>query len=388
MNETPPVIAPGSTIGSLGGGQLCRMMTHAAQRMGYRVIAFDPDPDACGGRAADRHVAADWSDDAALAEFAAACDVVTLDFENVPAAAAERVSETTPVRPGPHVLRVAQHREREKTAVRKADVETVRFETVDSQVALTTVSADFPAGYVLKTLTEGYDGRGQVMVRPGEDGAAAYRSLTGGRDRGVTLLVEELVALDCEVSVLAARSPSGQTVVYDPICNTHENHILSVSVSPWTRGDPAVAEEARSVARTLMDRLDVIGVLCVEFFVTTDGRLLVNELAPRPHNSGHLTIEAHVCSQFEQQVRAVCGLPLGSTRQRTPAAMANLLGDVWTGGEPDWRAALGDPDASLHLYGKTGVRPSRKLGHVTVLGDDAADRATRLRTAARPAEAS
>lgn len=370
-------ILPGSTIGCLGGGQLGKMMTHAAQRMGYRVAIFDPDTDACGGRAADLHFASDFDNEPALDEFADLCDVVTLEFENVPVAAAERINAVTPVRPGPHVLKVAQHREREKTAVNDAGIDTVRFETVDSQVGLMTVMADFPQGCVIKTLTEGYDGRGQVMVRPGDDAAAAYRTLAGGQDRGIRLMVEELVDLSCEISVLAARSSTGEVEVYDPIRNVHENHILSVSTSPWGGNDSAKAS-AKSIARDLMAALDVVGVLCVEFFLTTDGRLLVNELAPRPHNSGHLTIEAHATSQFEQQVRAVCGLPLGSTEQTAPAAMVNLLGDIWDGGVPDWTLALRE-DVSLHLYGKDEVKPGRKMGHMTSLGEDAGERLLRRR---------
>ena len=374
MNSAP--LPPGSTIGSLGGGQLCRMMTHAAQRLGYRVVAFDPDPDACGGRAADRHICAAYDDAAALDAFAAACDVATLDFENVPAAAAERVAAKIPVRPGPHVLAVAQHREREKTAVLGAGVPTVRFEIVDSQVALATAMADFPGGCVLKTLTEGYDGRGQRMIGPSDDAAAAYRELAGGRDRGVSLIAEERVDLACEVSVLAVRSPAGETAVYDPIGNEHENHILSLSTSPWTGPQ---AGEAKRTALALMNALDGVGVLCVEFFVTGEGRLLVNEIAPRPHNSGHLTIEAHACSQFEQQVRAVCGLPLGSTTQRRPAAMANLLGHLWDGGDPDWSGPMSEPDATLHVYGKGEAKTGRKMGHLTVLGGGAEATARRLR---------
>ena len=377
-------VPPGGTIGCLGGGQLGKMMTHAAQRLGYRVVIFDPDEDACGGRAADRHVARPFDDVAATDDFAAACDVVTLEFENVPVEAARRIAETTPVRPGPHVLEIAQHRLREKTAVNDAGVPTVRFEIVDSQVGLCTAMSDFPRGCVLKTLTEGYDGRGQRMIRPADDAAEAYRTLAGGRDRGVELIVEELVDLTCEVSVLAARSPNGETVVYDPVRNDHRNHILDLSVSPWDWkadgfADSSVCEDARAAARTLVEAFDAVGLMCVEFFLTGDGRLLVNEVAPRPHNSGHLTIEAHACSQFEQQVRAVCGLPLGSPSQTRPAAMANILGDAWPdGGVPDWSPVLKAESAALHLYGKADAKPGRKMGHLTCVGDHAADAAGRL----------
>ena len=373
-------ILPGSTIGCLGGGQLGKMMTHAAQRMGYRVAVFDPDPDACGGRAADTHFASGFDNEDALDEFSQLCDVVTLEFENVPVAAAERIAKTTPVRPGPHVLEIAQHREREKRAVNDAGVPTARFEVVDSPVALMSVAPEFPVGCVIKTLTEGYDGRGQRMVRPGEDPVAAWNDLFGENNRG-RAIVEELVDLACEVSVLAARSPAGEVALYEPVRNDHADHILSVSTSPWDgpHADAELAAEAKEVGRTLLEAWDVVGLMCVEFFVTTDGRLLVNEVAPRPHNSGHLTIEAHDTSQFEQQVRAVCGLPLGSPRQHTPAAMANLLGDVWGDGAPDWPAALSEPDARLHVYGKEGVQPARKMGHLTVLGEDAASRALAIR---------
>lgn len=377
MSSATHPILPGSTIGVLGGGQLGRMMTHVAQRLGYRVAVFDPDDDAPAGRAADWHYQSKFDNTEAVADFAQLCDVVTLEFENVPTAAVEQIAEVTPVRPGAHVLAVAQNRVTEKTRIRELGLKTADFAVVEHAADFTDAVSRFPAGAVAKTVRMGYDGHGQAMVGPSDDLNAAWKRLTGFQDGQV--IVEERIDLAGEVSVIAVRSSDGQTAVYPPVWNEHANHILSLSVCPWPGGTAAQIEAAQSAAKAIVEGLDVVGVLCVEFFVAASGELLVNEIAPRPHNSGHLTIEAFECSQFEQQVRAVCGLPLGSTQLRTPAAMVNLLGDVWESGEPEWAAILSDPSVFLHLYGKSEARPARKMGHVTALGDDAAARASQAR---------
>lgn len=370
-------VPPGSTIGVLGGGQLGRMMTHVAQRLGYRVAVFDPDDDAPAGRAADWHYRSKFDNAEAIADFAALCDVVTLEFENVPTAAVEQIEQTTPVRPGSAVLAVAQNRVVEKTRVRDLGLATADFAVVDDVTAFAEAVSQFANGSVAKTVRMGYDGHGQAMVAPNDDLTAAWKKLTGFQQGQV--IVEERIDLAGEISVLAVRGVDGQTAVYPPVWNEHSNHILSLSVSPWPDATSTQIEAAQSAARTIVEGLDVVGVMCVEFFVTTAGDLLVNEVAPRPHNSGHLTIEAFECSQFEQQVRAVCGLPLGSTAMRSSAAMVNLLGDVWQHGEPSWVAVLDDPSVGLHLYGKAEARPARKMGHITVLGENAAARAAATR---------
>lgn len=375
--EADQMIAPGSVIGVLGGGQLGRMMTHVAQRMGYRVAVFDPDDDAPAGRAADWHYQSAYSNEDAVDDFAQLCDVVTLEFENVPVACVERIAAQTPVRPGAGVLAIAQDRVAEKTRMRELGLPTADFKVVETEAEFADAVAAFPNGSVAKTVRMGYDGHGQAMVGPSDDLATAWKKLTGFQQG--TVIVEERIDLAGEVSVLAARSCTGQTAVYPPSWNEHSHHILSLSVSPWPGGTAEQVERAQAAARQVVDGLAVIGVMCVEFFVDKSGRLLVNEVAPRPHNSGHLTIEAFDCSQFEQQVRAVCGLPLGSTAMKAPSAMVNLLGDVWSNGQPKWERVLSDPTAYLHLYGKAEARPARKMGHITVLGEDAGRRALEAR---------
>lgn len=381
MSDSQSAILPGSTIGVLGGGQLGRMMTHVAQRFGYRVAVFDPDEDAPAGRAADWHFQSSFDNAEAVADFTELCDVVTLEFENVPTDAVAVIEKQTPVRPGSQVLAVAQNRVTEKTRIRELGLQTADFHVVTKRSQFNKAVAAFSGGAVAKTVRMGYDGHGQVMVQAGDDLDAAWEKLTGFQDGEV--IVEERIDLAGEISVLAVRNPSGETAIYPPVWNEHANHILSVSVSPWAAGSAEQLASAEHAAKTIVDGLDVVGVMCIEFFVTTDGQLLVNEVAPRPHNSGHLTIEAFECSQFEQQVRAVCDLPLGSTAMRSPSAMVNLLGDVWANGTPHWQTVFAEPSSHLHIYGKAEARPARKMGHITVLGDDAAVRADRLRQTLR-----
>lgn len=357
---------PGSTLGVLGGGQLGRMFAIAARRMGYRVHVLAPEDDTPTGQVADVEVRAPYEDLDAVAEFARRVAVVTFEFENVPLAATEAAARHAPVRPGGSVLHTTQNRLREKAFLARTGIPTTAFAAVRSAGAIAEALARTGTPAVLKTAAWGYDGKGQAVVRSEPEAAAAWASLGGAE-----AIVEGFVDFETELSVVAARGVDGSVALYGPLRNDHRDHILDVSV--WPAGIPARVEtEALEIARAVVEALDVVGVLCVEFFLAQDGRLLVNELAPRPHNSGHLTIDAHVTCQFEQQVRAVCALPLGDPRARCAAAMANLLGDLWRGGEPDWERACGRTDVKLHLYGKSEPRPGRKMGHLTALADSPA----------------
>ena len=359
-------VLPGSTIGVLGSGQLGRMFAISARRLGYRVHTYSPDRDSPTGQIADEEIDTPYEDLDRVREFASAVDVVTFEFENVPAATADAASQCALVRPAGDVLHTTQHRLREKTFLRKHGFPVTRFERIASDDDPKRVVPEFgPA--ILKTAGFGYDGKGQYRVKSLEEAEAAWAAM--GRQEAV---LEAVVDFAAELSVVGVRGADGDCVFFAPSINAHVNGILDVSSAP-APFDPAVARRAEEITRGLLNELSVVGVLCVEFFLTRGGELLVNELAPRPHNSGHLTIDACITSQFEQQVRAVCGLPLGSTEMLRPAAMANLLGDVWGNGEPDWLAALALPELKLHLYGKTDPRPGRKMGHLTVTADTAAE---------------
>jgi 5-(carboxyamino)imidazole ribonucleotide synthase len=360
-------LLPGATIGVLGSGQLGRMFALAARRMGYRVRTFSPERDTPTGQVADSETAAPYEDLDAAREFARSVDAVTFEFENVPAATVEAVAEIAPTRPSGYVLHTTQHRVREKTFLGGRGFPVTRFRHVraGSELAAALAATGLPA--VLKTADFGYDGKGQRLIKSAGEAAAAFESL-GGREA----ILEAFVPFEREVSVVAARSASGEIANFGVCENSHARHVLDYTVAP-ARVPARVAREAAEMAEQLLAELEVVGVLCVEMFLTAGGKLFVNELAPRPHNSGHLTIDACRTSQFEQQVRAVCGLPLGSTEQLRPAAMANLLGDLWRAGEPDWRAALSDAAVKLHLYGKSHARPGRKMGHLTALAPTTED---------------
>jgi 5-(carboxyamino)imidazole ribonucleotide synthase len=370
------VILPGAVVGVLGSGQLGRMFAIAARRMGYRVHTFSPDSDTPTGQVADREVQAPYDDLDAVREFARQVSVVTFEFENVPAATAEAAAEFAPVRPGGNVLHVAQHRLREKTFLKAAGFPVTPFRAVRSEAELAAALVELGTPCVLKTAGWGYDGKGQIRIEAPADAAGAWESL-----RSAEAVLEAFIPFEREVSVVAARGRDGDFVSYPAIENTHVRHILDVSICPAPLSEP-LARDAADIARGVLESLEVVGVLCVEFFVTTDGRLLINELAPRPHNSGHFSFDACVTSQFEQQLRAVCGLPLGSADLLRPAAMVNLLGDLWHKGEPTWAAALAIPEVKLHLYGKREPRPGRKMGHLTALAATPA-RARELALAAR-----
>ena len=367
MNRSPssqlhePTLLPGATIGVLGSGQLGRMFAMAARRMGYLVHTFSPETDTPTGQVADVEVTASYEDLAAVGEFARRVQVVTFEFENVPAATVEAISGIVPVRPNGAALYTTQHRLREKTFLQTAGIPVAPFRRIRTRAELDAALAELGCPAVLKTAGFGYDGKGQRLIKSAAESEAAHVSL-GGQEA----ILEAFVDFERELSVVCARGADGEKAHFGVVENSHERHILDCTIAP-ARVSPDVARRATEIAESLLEQLDVVGVLCVEFFHTRDGRLFVNELAPRPHNSGHFTIDACATSQFEQQVRAVCGLPLGATEQLRPAAMANLLGDLWQDGTPDWRAACAVPNVKLHLYGKHEARPGRKMGHLTAL---------------------
>ena len=372
----PGSILPGSTIGVLGGGQLGRMFAMAARRMGYRVHTLAPEDDTPTGQISDVEINAPYDDLDAVRRFAEGVDVVTFEFENVSVAAATMAEEHAIVRPNGDALHVAQHRIREKTFLADRGLPVTPFASVRSDEEMRGALDRIGAPAVLKTAAFGYDGKGQVTIQ-----SLAVADQAWSRVGRVEAILEAFIDLDREISVVGVRGLDGSASFFGPIDNVHRHHILDISTAP-AAVPAALAREAVEVTRAVLEALEYVGVLCVEFFVARDGRLMINELAPRPHNSGHLTIEACRSSQFEQQVRAICGLPLGSMEILQPAAMANLLGDLWTGGEPRWAAALTVSDVTLHLYGKSAPRPGRKMGHLTALAssaDKARDEVVRAR---------
>jgi 5-(carboxyamino)imidazole ribonucleotide synthase len=365
-------------IGVLGGGQLGRMFAMAARRLGYRVHTLAPEHDTPTGQIADIEVEAPYDDLDAVRAFARAVEVVTFEFENVPVAATMAAAEHAIVRPSGRALEIAQHRIREKNFLRAHGLPVVPFAVVTNETELIAAARQIGTPAVLKTAELGYDGKGQVALKKGMDPIDAWDAL--GRQSAV---LEAFIDLECEISVIGARAVDGSVSHFGAIQNVHVNHILDVSTAPADL-PAALSREAVDVMYAVLEALEYVGLLCIEFFVGRNGQLLINELAPRPHNSGHLTFDACRTSQFEQQVRAICGLPLGSTDLVQPAAMANLLGEHWEGGEPDWAAALSYPDVKLHLYGKSSARRGRKMGHLTTLAATA-DEARRRVIAARSA---
>lgn len=359
MNNKP--VLPGTTVGVLGSGQLGRMFAIAARRLGYRVHTLSPDEDTPTGQIADLEINSPYEDLDEVCRFASGVSVVTFEFENVPAATAAAAARCGPVRPSGSVLHTTQHRLREKTFLKNSGLPHTPFRRIETLDELGRAAAELGLPAILKTADFGYDGKGQYRIKSTEDFGAAWDAV-GQREA----VLEAFVDFDCEISVVAARTIDGEFFHYGAIENQHVNGILDISIAP-ARVPSRVAKEAIEIARIVLEKLDVVGVLCVEFFVARNGTLLINELAPRPHNSGHFTVDANFSSQFEQQLRAVCLLPLGDVFQHTPAAMANLLGDVWTNGEPKWERALEIPNVKLHLYGKMAARPGRKMGHLTAL---------------------
>jgi 5-(carboxyamino)imidazole ribonucleotide synthase len=356
------VIPPGSTIGILGGGQLGRMTAEAASRLGYRCHVYCPEPDAPAGEVAFAHTAAGYGDLAALEKFARSVDVVTFEFENVPASAGEALAAVKPTRPSPRILHVTQQRLREKGFLRSIGVPTTSFSEVADRRALDRALTEIGVPSVLKSASFGYDGKGQARIDAAGDLDAAWKKAMGGSSAGEVAILEGFVDFALEISVVIARGIGGAMSHYIPVENRHRNHILSETIAP-ARIASATTAEAVSIAERVVTQIGLVGLMGVEMFVTRDGGVLVNELAPRPHNSGHWTMDACLTSQFEQFVRAICGLPLGSTERHSDAVMRNLLGEEAN----EWREILSDPCLKLHLYGKREERPGRKMGHVNRL---------------------
>lgn len=371
----PKIIQPNSTIGVFGSGQLGRMFAIEARKLGYRVHTFSPDRDTPTGQIADIETTASYEDLYEVRSFAQSVDIVTFEFENVPSATVAAASAFVDIHPKGEILHTTQNRRREKEFLSSNGIPVTPFRTINSVDELIAGVAELGTPCVLKTAGFGYDGKGQTKINAMEDVPAAFEKL-GGQE----CILESFVDFEKEVSVVCARSQNGDLVHYSVIENEHANHILDISMAPaLVSGN--VLDDAVAITREIAERFDYVGTMCVEFFLKADETLIVNEIAPRPHNSGHLTFGPCVTSQFEQQLRAVCGLPLGSTEFYRPAAIANLLGDRWANGEPNWAAALSDPLVELHLYGKSEPRPGRKMGHLTAVGDSAASAANAVRTA-------
>jgi len=366
-------IPPGAWLGLLGGGQLGRMFCMAAQSLGYKVVVLDPESDSPAGSVADRHISADYLDPRGLAELAALAAAATTEFENVPANALEFLARTARVTPAAASVAIAQDRIREKMFLSEHGFAVGPFAVLRIADDARTFDAALLPG-IVKSARFGYDGKGQIGVRTRDEVDAAWHAM-----KGQPCVLEKRVALACEISVIVARNEHDAAATWPVAENVHRDGILDVSIVP-ARVSAELTARARDIATGVATALDYRGVLCVEIFVTGDGALLVNEIAPRPHNSGHYTIDACVTSQFEQQARVLADLPLGATRQHTPAVMVNLLGDLWfdsaEGGsarEPPWREVLAQSQAKLHLYGKSEARRGRKMGHVTCLGDTLED---------------
>jgi 5-(carboxyamino)imidazole ribonucleotide synthase len=355
------VILPGTTVGVVGGGQLGRMFTLQARTMGYRIVVLDPDPHSPAGAVADRQIRAAYDDQRALADLSASCAAITTEFENVPATALERLARSSLVRPPVEAVATAQDRIAEKSFFQSRGFATAEFRPVRSLPELMAALAEIPLPALLKTSRLGYDGKGQASVENQEDAVRAFERF--GR---VPCVLEERVTLECELSVILARGADGDRAAFPVAENRHRDGILETSLVP-ARITETLAHQARDLAIGVADAMAYVGVLGVELFVARDGRLLVNEMAPRPHNSGHYTMDACSADQFEQQLRTLCGLPLARPWLLSPVAMVNLLGDLWDRGEPRWEEALRRPGVRLHLYGKTEARPGRKMGHLNCL---------------------
>lgn len=358
------MILPGATLGMLGGGQLGRMFTIAARNMGYEVIVLDPDPDSPAGTLASDHVCADYLDTTALKYLSETCDAVTTEFENVPAESLEYLAKYCEVRPGARAVTLTQDRIAEKTFLRDNGFATAPFAVIESPADLENALQNVPLPAILKVARFGYDGKGQYPITSAEELNAAWQQLEGN-----ACVLEQRVALDMEVSVVMARGIDGESRCYPVAENIHDQGILDISMVPARIGT-SLEQQVIEAATAIADALDYIGVMAVEFFIS-GGQLLVNEIAPRPHNSGHYTLDATLTSQFEQQVRAVCGLPLGDPRLLSPVVMINLLGDLWHDQHPPaWDRLFAHTNAKLHLYGKREARPGRKMGHYNVLDSD------------------
>lgn len=388
-------ILPGSWLGVFGGGQLGRMFVHSAQRLGYHVAVLDPEVNCPAAQAADRHFCPteeELQSGEVIEEFAKACSAITLEFENVSADWVRIAERTTPVRPSAEFLAICQDRIREKSSVRDAGFPVTPFEPVKSEQDIHSAAERLGWPLIVKTTRSGYDGKGQVVIRSASEVSSQWAKLSTD-----DAIAEQRIEFQAEVSMLVARSPAGQVVTYPLVENTHANHILDVSRCPVSSHLLHLEPRAREIVSGIASAYKVEGLFCAEFFVDSRGELMINELAPRPHNSGHLTIEGFATSQFEQQVRAMCNLPLGATDGYRPSAMANLLGDLWykpsgtfenadqgvafleNSRELSWEKALAAPATHVHLYGKAEARPGRKMGHLTCVADSAEEAVARVR---------
>lgn len=356
------MLLPGASLGVLGGGQLGRMFCVAARTMGYVTVVLDPDPGSPAGRIADHHIKAGFTNTEALDQLLSLCDAITTEFENVPAQSLQYLAQSKPVYPTARTVEIAQNRVREKTFAQAAGVQTAPFAAVESEDDLIAAVAKIGLPAILKTATMGYDGKGQFVLENEQQALQAFRAMNG-----VACVLEQKLVLKQEISALLARNARGDIACYPPAENEHRNGILHQSIVP-ARVSDQLSEQAISQARALAEAMEYVGVLAVEFFITEDDQLVFNEMAPRPHNSGHYTKDAAVTSQFEQQVRVMCGLMPGDSRLISPVVMVNLLGDLW---HPDWACLFEQPGAKLHLYGKAEARPGRKMGHYNVLAESA-----------------
>ncbi|MGB0415054.1 MAG: 5-(carboxyamino)imidazole ribonucleotide synthase [Coraliomargarita sp.] len=362
------MITPGSTIGILGGGQLGRMLILAGRNLGYRFHVFEPKGPCAAGMVADKEVNAEYSDETALRAFAAEVDIITLEFENIPAEVVDMLGSIKPVMPGTQALHICQHRQREKDFLKASGLPCVPFEYADSAESLKAAVETIGFPCVIKTAAFGYDGKGQIKLTTAED-AADCEALWQKLGEPPRVVIEQWIHHIGEFSVVCARKADGSKITFPMAENVHVHHILHASIVP-ARVTDATREIGEQLARDIADKLNVVGLIAVELFLSHDGELIINEMAPRPHNSGHYSMDGCVASQFEQHIRAVTDLPFGSTELLRPTVMINLLGDVWQNGEPDWEGLLNDPMVKLHLYDKGEPRPGRKMGHFNVIGDE------------------
>ena len=356
------MILPGATLGLLGGGQLGRMFTIAARTMGYEVMVLDPDPESPAAAFATEHLCAPYTDTAALARLASGCAAVTTEFENVPATSLQSIAEHIPVRPSAESIHIARDRILEKKTIRDIGLDTVDYHVIQTESDLDHALQNISLPAILKTATLGYDGKGQIVISEATELKKAYQQLGS-----TPCVLEQRIELACEISVVLARSVCGHIETFNAAENRHHNGILDISIIP-ARVSAEVASSAEKMARMLADELDYCGVLAVEFFVNKDDRLMINEMAPRPHNSGHFTLDACLTDQFQQQVRTLCGYRPGDTTLSSPAVMVNILGDDWIPDTPNWDKLLISKNIFLHLYGKKEPRVGRKMGHFTCLG--------------------
>jgi 5-(carboxyamino)imidazole ribonucleotide synthase len=358
------IVSPGETIGILGGGQLGRMSAQAAQKLGYRVKIYDPTHGVCASEIADETITAPWSKSEALKKFTDGCSRLTLEFENIPPSTIEEVNKYVPCHPSSRVLEICQNRQKEKEFLKNKEIPCAPFRIINNLAELKNAVKEIGFPCVLKTAVFGYDGKGQIKITDEQQDLESAWSITGG-GRGV---LEAWIPHQGEISVIIVRGENGETAVYYPTENIHKDHILYLTLSP-ARISSSIAHEAKTMAVKIAEKINLIGIMAVEMFIY-DKKILVNELAPRPHNSGHVTLDNNKTSQFEQHIRAVCGLPLGEIKIQSPAVMLNILGDAWKNGNtPEWSKITSIPGAKLHLYNKGQAAPKRKMGHVTILSN-------------------